>query len=201
MKPEFKPLLDQMLLGKILGGSKRWILVKMVDIFVNTFSFLSQFCSGLAGQSLMVRAIWDLWQLGVFYTWRHFTGCTSPVKKEKKRKKDIIYYLNSIQHSKFVTPGVLCHMCSPFNHLHDFVNYGPLPASFVQSRLTLVSWQEGWTWPLFPSPWVPAGGSLASLQSHLHCTLKCWSRNLPGWSFQRFSLFSVWCKPVSFSDC
>lgn len=175
MKPEFKPLLDQMLLGKSFGVSKWWILVKVVDIFVNALSFLSQFCCGLAGQSTVVRVIWDLEQLGIFYTWRHFTGCTSPVKKKKENKKYIIYYLNSIQHSKFVTLGALYHMCSLFNHLNDFVNYGPLPAFFVQSKLTLASWWEGWTWPLFPSPWVPAGGSLASLQSHLHCTLKCWS--------------------------
>lgn len=174
MKPEFKPLLDQMPLAKSLGVSKQWILVKVVDIFVDTLSFLSQFCCGLTGQRPVVWVIWDLEQLGIFYTWRHFTGCTNPVKK-KKRKKYIIYYLNSIQHSKFVTPGALCHMCSPFNHLNDFVNYGPLPASFVESGLTLASWWEGWIWPLFPSPWVPAGGSLASLQSHLHCTLKFWS--------------------------
>lgn len=118
---------------------------------------------------LRLRAIGNFLYLKTLY--RLYKSC----KKKKKRKKYIIYYLNSIQHSKFVTPGALCHMCSPFNHLNDFVNYGPLPTSFVESRLTLASWWEGWTWPLFPSPWVPAGGSLASLQSHLHCTLKCWS--------------------------
>lgn len=57
MKPEFKPLLDQMPLGKSLGVSKWWILVKEVDIFVDTLSLLSQFFSGLAGQSPVGRVI------------------------------------------------------------------------------------------------------------------------------------------------
>lgn len=57
-KSEFKPLLDQMLLGNSLGVSH------MVDIFINTLSFLPQFCSGLDGQSPMVSVIVDLEQLG-----------------------------------------------------------------------------------------------------------------------------------------
>lgn len=63
-------------------------------------------------------------------------------------------------------------MCSPFNHLNDSENYGPLPATFVQARPTLALWQECQAWPRSSSPWVPAGGPLASLQSHLHCALK-----------------------------
>lgn len=137
MKPEFKLLLDQIPLGRSLGVSKWWILVKVVDIFVNALSFLSQLWFSWPkpnGQGdLRLRAIGNFLYLKTLY--RLYKSC-----KKKKRKKYIIYYLNSIQHSKFVTPGALYHMCSPFNHLNDFVNYGPLPASFVQSKLTLASW-------------------------------------------------------------
>lgn len=43
-------------------------------------------------------------------------------------------------------------MCSPFNHLNDFANYGPLPAGSVESGLTWALWQARWAWPLSPSP-------------------------------------------------
>lgn len=125
------------------------------------------------------RAIGDFLYLKTLY--RLYKPCKkkTPPQNKTKQKKSQHYYLNRVQHSKFITPGALCHICSPFNHLNDFVNYGPLPATLVQARLTLASWREGWACSLLPSPWVPAGGPSASPQSHLHHTLKCWSELEP----------------------
>lgn len=107
-----------------------------------------------------------------------------------------MYYLNRIQHSKFVTPGALCHMCSPFNRLNDFVSHGPLPAASPCCDGT--AGHRGESAGLSPSH--PAPGSwLQDLQPPRSHTFIVHPRvgltrspKLPGGRLQGFCLFSVW---------
>lgn len=98
MKPEFKPLLEQMLLGKSLGVSKWWVLVKVVDFFCKyTFIFalvLLWFSwPKPSGQGdLRLRAIGDFLYLKTLY--RLYKSC-----KKKKIKKKKIHHLLFKQHT------------------------------------------------------------------------------------------------------
>ena len=166
------------------------------DIFINIVLFLPQFFSAVEAKAqwsggCILRAIGDFLFLKTICRLHKLclkkktkTKAKTKTKNNQTTKKPThnIYYLNRIQHFKFVTPGALCHMCSPFNCSQDFLSCGPSPSPSTLVSLVVSPWQEAQAWPCSSSSvsWLREVGFP---QPHLHCVLS-WgltrSRNLPG---------------------